>query len=699
MRARGGAVASDPLQLDFFTFTAPTAKRAEPVLAATPPVPKALAALVLPPIPDVPYQTKVGTVGRNLRCYRITDEDGLGNGSLRLKARANLVALETLKNLEAAGRAATENEKRCLVRYVGWGGLPQVFDERNQEWAEEGAKLRRLLTEPEYESARATTLNAHYSPSTVIRAVYQALGRLGFQEGRILEPACGLGHFFGLMPEPMLRHSQLTGIEIDSVTARLTRMLYPDADIRHSPFEEARLAEDFYDVAISNVPFGDYQPFDRRFQSWDLRIHDYFFAAALTNVRPGGLVLFITSRGTLDKADETVRRLLSSKADFLGAIRLPNDTFKQNANTEVTTDLVILRKRLTGEPLAGQPWLSLEMIPNSLGEKIAVNEYYAAHPEMMLGEMRLAGRMYRNSEPTLVHTGGDVGEALRTAIERLPQGVYEPAGERQAKPGPEPSHFSPPAEIKPNAYAVMGGELLQRDGHVMRQVTGLPARTASRLQGLVRVRDAVRCCLRAQWEDKPEEEIESARLFLNQTYDQFVGRFGCLSERGNISAFRADPDLPLLLSLEHFDRETGQATKAAIFRERTVAPSRMPAMVSDARSALLQTLNVRGCVDLKHLAGLLLQSPDEFLPELKGVIFLNPQSQRYETDDEYLSGNVRTKLSAAEAAALVDPRFRDNVDALRAVQPAELGAAEIDPRLGCTWLPPPDVERFAEELL
>ena len=379
-----------------------------------------------------------------------------------------------------------------------------MFDPYNDEWGEERQRLESLLASDELESARATTLNAHYTAPAIIRAIYALLQRLGFEHGRILEPACGLGHFIGLMPEEMHGRSRITGIEIDSITARLTRALYPDADIRHQPFEEARLADGFYDVAISNIPFGDYKPFDPCFKAWHFVIHDYFFAKAMDKVRPGGLVVFITSKGTLDKLDGSLREYVSHQADLVGAIRLPNDAFKKNANTEVTTDLVILRKRLLGERPGGPAWKTVIEITNSLGETISVNEYFAAHPQMMLGEMRLEGRMYRRDEPTLVGNGRDLAESLARAIISLPSNVFEPI-ETQV-PAPMVEDVFPAAEhIKPNAYTLVNERIAIRDGDQIQVLEGLsPARTL-RIRGLIRVRDAVRRCLRAQIETDGRE--------------------------------------------------------------------------------------------------------------------------------------------------------------------------------------------------
>lgn len=635
---------------------------------------------------------------RNQRNYRISDEDRVGAGSLKKKCRHNLVAIELLKKLEAEARQPTEAEKRVLVRYVGWGGLPQVFDSWNEEWQGEGEQLAQLLTPEELESARATTLNAHYTAPAIIRAIYAALQRLGFAEGRILEPACGLGHFIGLMPAEMQSRSLITGVEIDSVTARLARLLYPDADLRHQPFEDSRLADDFYDVAISNIPFGDYKPFDARFKQWDFLIHDYFFAAALAKVRPGGLLLFITSKGTFDKLDGSLREYVSHQADLLGAIRLPNDAFKKNANTEVTTDIVILRKRLPGELPSGPAWKAIGEMTNSLGETIPVNEYFVAHPEMMLGEMRLEGRMYARPDPTLVGNGVPLVERLAEAIALLPRDIYRPPRATVRRPTAE-QLFPAPEHVKPNAYALVNEQVAIRDGDQLRLVEGLPSQRLARIRGLIRVRDAVRRCLRSQIESTDETEVEAVRLQLNQTYDRFVARQGPISERANTSAFRGDPDLPLLLSLEHYDEETHRATKAAIFRERTVQRGRRLIEIKTPQDGLLVTLGERGTVDLDYLAGLLHRKPSEFLPDLKGTVFLNPQTHRWETEDDYLSGNVRAKLAAAEAAALVDEQFSGNVEALRQVQPADLTATEIDARLGSTWIPSEDIQQFAQDLL
>jgi hypothetical protein len=542
-------------QLDLFS--------APPAQHESPPENSVLADGHLPEIPsaaivelDAPAPTRPEPepeVLRNRRNYRITDDDQLGRGSARRKCRDNLAAIEVLKRLEVEARSPTSEEQRTLVRYVGWGGLPQVFDSANEDWAKERESLEQLLDPNELESARASTLNAHYTSPTVIRSMYAALERFGFQHGRILEPAGGIGHFIGLMPEAMSAKSLVTGIEIDAVTARIAQRLYPDADLRHQPFEETKLADGFYDVAISNIPFGNYEPFAPKLKSWHFLIHDWFFAATLDKVRPGGLVLFITSKGTFDKQDTALREYVAAQADLLGAIRLPNDAFKQNANTEVTTDIVMLRKRLPGEVSAGPAWTKTELFTDTDEQVFPLNEYYVARPEMMLGTMRREGRMYGAKEPSLFGDGRPLEQALAEAIQRLPQDVF---GNEASHSASEPLDIPAPDEVKPHAYTVVNGEVALREGDHLKVLEGLPLNTARRIRGLIVVRDAVRRCLRSQMEEASDEELLHERLRLNHAYDTFVGKFGWIKESANQAAFRGDPDLPLLLSLEHYDPET-----------------------------------------------------------------------------------------------------------------------------------------------
>ena len=635
---------------------------------------------------------------RNLNSYRITEADALGDGGPKQKFRQNLSAIQVLRALESKGRPPTAPEKATLVKYVGWGSLPQVFDDYNGEWASERDVLQKALTPEELEFARSTTLNAHYTSPVIISAMYAALERFGFQGGRILEPACGIGHFIGLMPKAMLQRSTITGIEIDPLTARIAKVLYPEADIRSQPFEKAKLAPGFYDVAISNVPFGDYPVHDPRWNDYKFPIHDYFFAAGLEKVRPGGLVLFITSKGTLDKLDSTLREHLSTQAELLGAIRLPNDAFKKNAGTEVTTDIVMLRRLEVGEVPAGPAWKATAPFTNEVGEGFKLNEYFVQHPDLMIGQMRLAGRMYRDREPTLEPDGRDLADTLRSVVSRLPSGIYRAQNERVAEPTLDQT-VPAPEEVKPNAYCLNNGLVCFRDDDVLRSLNDLPLETRARIRGLIHVRDAVRNCLRTQLDGSPEDQVLAARQELNVAYDRFTGRHGPINARANQRAFDGDPDLPLLLSLENFDSESGQATKAAIFRERTIHRRNEALTATNAKEALLVSLNEKGRVDLDHMAGLLQRPAEELVPELKSLIFLNPQSNLWETDDQYLSGNVREKLEVADAAALTDPRFQENATALKSVLPADLNPSEIDVRLGAAWLPASDVEQFTHELL
>ncbi len=622
----------------------------------------------------------------------------MGSGSLKQKCQQNLEAIQVLRDIEQNPRAATDGEKRSLIKYTGWGGLPQVFDPYGEDWEKERTQLHELLSDEEYESARASTLNAHYTAPGVIRAMYGMLDRFGFQHGRILEPACGIGHFIGLMPEPMHRQSWITGIELDSLTARIAKSLYPDADIRQQGFEQAKLADGYYDAAISNIPFGDYQPFDPRFNDYRFLIHDYFFAAALEKVRPGGLIAFITSKGTLDKENSTLREYLSQRADLLGAIRLPNDAFKKNANTEVTTDIVMLRRLQPGEKPSDTPWTKTVDYTNAEGECMRINEYFVTRPQLMLGQMRLAGRMYYRSEPTLVSDGRPLETALVQAIQSLPTDVYQVRKRSVAEPTLNQT-IPAPDDVKPNAYTIHEGEVAVRHGEVLDKLDGLPSQTRQRIRGLIQVRSAVRECLRTQMDGSSEDAIVLARQQLNRVYDTFVERFGPISERANERAFDGDPDLPLLFSLEQYDEQTKKAEKAAIFRERTIQYKKPVEAVASAQEALVVSLNENGEVNLKRMEALLGQPAEEFLPDLKGAVFLNPQTKAWETEDQYLSGNVRDKLAVAEAANLVEPRFADNVAALQAVQPEDLEASEIDVRLGAAWVPEADVQKFVEELL
>ncbi|MEY2531618.1 MAG: hypothetical protein QOI96_1703, partial [Verrucomicrobiota bacterium] len=634
----------------------------------------------------------------NARNYRIRADDRLGDGSLKQKCRDNFSAIELVRLLDSQSRVASEEEKRVLVKYVGWGGIPQVFASPfSTEWKAEGERLKVLLTSEEYDAARASTLNAHYTSATVISAIYNAVQQIGFTHGRVLEPALGIGNFFGLIPGEMSARSRLTGVEIDPLTAKIARQLYPDADIRAQGFETAALGDGSFDLAISNVPFGDYKLHDPSFNEHNFLVHDYFFAKAAEKVRPGGLLALVTSKGTLDKVNSSLRGYLADKIDFIGAVRLPNTAFKRNANTEVTTDIVFLRRLAAGEKPTGPNWLNLAEHANRDGVLFQINEYFAANPHMMLGHMANAGTMYRSNEPALVADDRDLSAALAEAVAALPQGIYRSAERNISEPNRETIIATD--DVKENAFALHDGVITIRTGSTLTPVANLPDETARRIRGLIRVRGAVREVLRTQLTDSAEAEIVEARRQLNSFYDHFVSRFGAINDSPNRRAFRGDPDLPLLCSLEDYDNNTKRATKASIFRERTIQRSQRRRVAESAHDALVLSLNEIGRVDLARMEALLSRTPDEFLPELKGLLYRNPETQKWETEDQYLSGDVRVKLQTARAAVATDSTYEENVTALEAVQPEDLTASEIDARLGAVWIPAADVEAFAKSLL
>jgi N12 class adenine-specific DNA methylase len=624
----------------------------------------------------------------------------VGEGSLKQKCRDNFAAIELVRKLDAEDRAATDEEKRILVKYVGWGGIPQVFAwNESSEWDTERDRLRNLLTGQEYESARASTLNAHYTSPAVIGGIYEAVQRLGFTGGRVLEPALGIGHFFGMMPEQIATRSRLTGIELDPLTATIARHLYPDADIRAEGFEKSALVDGSFDLAISNVPFGDYKLHDPQLNDRNFLVHDYFFAKGIQKVRPDGLMVFISSKGTLDKTNSHLREYLHERADFLGAIRLPNTAFKQNANTEVTTDIIFFRKLADGGRPNGPAWLNLAEHVNGDGIAFQINEYFVANPDMMLGRMANEGTMYRQNEPALISDGRELAAALREAVAVLPQGIYRVLDQTGVPRAEAVAEILAPDYVKENAFALHDGTITVRRGPKLTPVTNIPDEAARRIRGLIKVRDAVRETLRTQLQDYGEEAVLDARRMLNHQYDHFVSRFGPINDNANRRAFRSDPDLPLLCSLEDYDEETKKAVKTAIFRERTIHQTKVAQAAETPQDALVLTLNEMGRVDLARMEMLLSRPPEEFLPELKGIVYRNPQTERWETEDQYLSGDVRAKLVDARAAAVANPDYQENVTALEAVQPVDLTPSEIDARLGAVWIPPADVEAFAKSLL
>lgn len=649
--------------------------------------------------------------------YRIAD-DALGHGGPKAKFRMNLEAIRTLGKIEGENRRATKQEQEILSRYVGWGGIPQAFDPNNSAWASEYAELKAALTETEYESARASTLNAHYTSPIVIKAVYQAIENLGFQRGNILEPSCGVGNFFGLLPDNMA-DSKRYGVELDAITGRIARQLYQNADIQIKGFEDADYPDNFFDLAIGNVPFGSYGVSDQRYDKYKFHIHDYFFAKAIDKVRPGGVVAFITSKGTLDKQDEKVRRYLAERAELLGAIRLPNNAFAANANTEVTADILFLRKR--ERPILSQPeWLHLGQTEDG----IPINRYFLSHPEMLLGRMAWCKNMYGNENETacLPLEGKDLAAQLAEAISHIRGQIQswelEEAGEQ--------GEWLPADPSIPNfSFGLLEGNLYYRMDSQM-QPAAASATALARIRAMIGLRECTRRLMQYQLENHPEARIRQEQERLNALYDRFVEQYGRITSRGNKSAFRDDASYPLLCSLEVLDEEGKFQHKAAMFTRRTIRAQTPVSHVDTPEEALALSIGERARVDIAYMAALTGMEEAALIQQLQGHIYrdfdgldpldmdwasFNIHSFPFITADEYLSGNVRHKLQQAKAllagleqyTSQPDPAalqvLQTQVSALQAVQPRDLGAGDIEVRLGSTWIPPRVVEEFIYALL
>lgn len=633
--------------------------------------------------------------------FKITPEDNIGSGGLKTKYKDNVATIKLLKQIEVEGRLATPDEQKVLARYVGWGGIPQVFSylEDAGEWNRERGELKQLLTEDEYNSARNSTVNAHYTSTEVISAIYNGLKRMGFKGGTIIEPALGIGNYFGMLPEEM-QNSRLVGVELDSLTGRIARQLYQNADIRIQGFEEALLPDNFFDAAISNVPFGEYHVHDPKLNQYKFFIHDYFFAKALEKVRPGGIVAFITSKGTLDKANNATRKYLAQRADLIGAIRLPNNAFKANANTEVTTDIIFLQKR---DRLIDHDvdW----MYTGLTDDGIPVNEYYLQNPQMLLGKMVFDESMYGSSKDTALHPDGrKLSAALTEAVGCLPENILKKSAELVEELENKEDILPADPNVKDYAFTVVDDKLYQRIGSDMIPVKQ-EGKVAERTRGLILVRDAAREVLRVQLEDNPEHVIKDSQRKLNNRYDQFVKENGIINSRANELAFSDDPDYPLLCSLEIINEETKEVSKSDIFSKRTIQIVKKIEHVETAAEALAVSLNEHGCVDLEYMTGLTGKPFPELIKDLQGLIYRNPDKANaqetvgWEPADEYLSGNVRRKLEMAVKAAEQDLQYKINAEALKAVQPKDLEATEIDVRLGATWIPQDDIKDFIVHLL
>ena len=617
--------------------------------------------------------------------FRIMD-DQLGEGGAKARFRANMDAITTLKRIEAEGGAATVDEQETLSRYTGWGAIPDAFDESKSDWAKEYAELKATLTPDEYEAARGSTLNAHYTSPTVIRAIYEALGNMGFEGGRILEPSMGVGNFFGLLPESM-SSSQLYGVELDSITGRIAKQLYPEAEVTVAGFETTN-RPGFYDLAVGNVPFGNYQVFDPEYNRLGFSIHNYFAAKMLDQVRPGGIVAFVTSRYTMDAKDESVRRYLAARGELVGAIRLPNNAFRANAGTEVVSDIIFLQRREV--PVAEFPdWVHVGDTP----EGFKVNKYFLQHPEMVLGTPTAESTQYADQDYTVAPIeGADLAEQLHEAIKHI-HGEYT---ERDIEENTVSDIIPADPDVRNYSYALLDGNVYFREGGIMvRQ--DVSAGTAERIKGLMELRDCTRRLIELQMMDAGEGVIAAEQRRLNELYDDFTAKHGLISGRENKRAFEDDSSYYLLCSLEILDDDGRLERKSDMFTKRTIQPHRPVEHTETEVESLAVSMNEKARVDLPYMAKLCGKSEDEVAAELQGVIFRVPGTDHYITADEYLSGNVREKLREAEAAAKNDTAFNINVEALRAAQPRELTASEIDVRLGATWIEPQYIRQFIDE--
>ena len=634
--------------------------------------------------------------------FHITDPD-LGAGGQKTKYQNNVAAIRLLKDLEAQGRSATPEEQEVLSRYVGWGGIPQAFDEANEKWASEYAELKTLLTPEEYASARGSTLNAHFTSPTVIEGMYQALEQMGVHPDTVLEPAMGVGNFFGLMPESM-QNATLMGVELDSITGRLAKQLYPQANITVDGFERVNLPDNSIDLAVGNVPFGSYKLADPRYDKQNLLIHDYFFVKTLDKVRPGGIVAFITSKGTLDKQDSTVREYLAQRADLLGAVRLPNNAFSRNAGTDVTTDILFLQKR--AQPPEQVPdWVHL----GQTADGIPINRYFETHPDMVLGTMAWDKSMYGNEwETTCAPIPGiELADQLSEALSKLSPPDQQLLSQKGAVEVQELLERMETADVEARnfSYTEVGGKLyFVEDGE--RIPVEVPATTEKRIRGMIGLRGATRNLIELQLYGGTDEEIRTAQEKLGKAYDAYTAEYGLLNSTGNKRAFEQDSSYCLLCSLEILDEDGNLERKADMFTKRTINQQVTIDHVDTASEALAVSIGERARVDLDYMASLL-GTPgetDSIIRDLKGVIYKNPEAgggplNGWETADEYLSGNVRKKLAAARAAAENDPIFAENVAALEQAQPKDLSAAEIDVRIGVTWIDPQYYTQFVHELL
>ena len=630
--------------------------------------------------------------------FHITDDD-LGVGGPKQKFARNIEAIRTLFQLEQEHRGATAEEQQVLSQYVGWGGLADAFDPGKDNWAKEYAELKGLLSEDEYAAARSSTLNAHYTSPTVIRSIYDAVERMGFRSGNILEPSMGVGNFFGMLPDSMAG-SRLYGVELDSITGRIAQKLYPQADITVAGFETTD-RRDFYDLAVGNVPFGQYKVNDKAYNKLGFSIHNYFFAKAIDQVRPGGIVAFVTSRYTMDSKDSTARKHMAERADLLGAIRLPNNAFRANAGTDVVSDIIFLQKR--DHPADIEPaWVQL----GKTEDGFAINQYFVDHPEMVLGNLELESTQYGHDLTVAPIEGAVLADQLAEAVQHI-EGNYtavEIAAPDVADAEAQRKTLPADPTVKNFSYTVVDGEIYYRENSIMTQVE-LSDTAKGRVTGMVELRQIVNELIEQQLNDYPDEDIKASQAKLNAAYDAFTAKYGLLNDRKNGRLFEQDSSYYLLCSLENLDEQGQLKSKAAMFTKRTIRPERTVTSVDTPSEALAVSIGEHGKVDLPYMAELL-GTPGEYgriTTELSGVIFKNPSADPTDPEagwqmaDEYLSGDVRAKLRMAQFAAETNPEFVVNVDALTKAQPRELEASEIDVRLGATWLDPDIIQKFMTE--
>ncbi len=651
-------------------------------------------------VPPEEEKAAVPLLTDNHQNFRITD-DALGIGGAKEKFQNNMAAIRVLHELEFDNRSATPEEQKILSKYVGWGGLSAAFDEKNAAWADEYTKLKAALSPDEYRAAMESTLTAYYTPPVVIKSVYEVLDRMGFSQGNILEPSCGTGNFFGLLPETMAS-SKLHGVELDSLTGRIAQQLYPKANIAVEGFEDTRLPDNHFDVVLGNVPFGDFKVNDSRYNKHKFLIHDYFFAKALDKVRAGGVVAFITSKGTMDKASPEVRKYIAQRAELLGAIRLPDNTFRANAGTEVTSDIIFLQKRdriIDIEP----DWVHLDT--GSSSASITINSYFVQHPEMVLGTMEMISSRFGMDSACKAYKDRLLVDLLTDAVQQINGEIPEYESEIDEISDEQDTSIPADPDARNFSFALVDGRVYFRENDRM-TLASVSMTAENRIKGLIGIRDCVRRLIDYQTEDYPEELIRTEQENLTRLYDGFAEKYGLINSRGNYLAFASDESYFLLCSLEVLDDEGGFKRKADMFSKRTIKPHQAVTSVETASEALAISIGEKAYVDLPYMEQLTGKPQAELIKDLQGIIFKIPNSNdvdslktKYVTADEYLSGNVRDNLLIAETAAKLDPELAVNVEALKQVIPKDLTAAEISVRLGATWIPQEDIQQFVMELL